>query len=298
MNRAAKCINKFFIRRFFKAVYLLPVVLCVLLTCPLSSHPVLGGGIPEGQSMLKKVSKSGPAAWKPPKAIKSSPPPSVSTIDPRTLKVPTFGKRTSTDSLHSEPGEAGNCGVQPNITNDTFITAVFPQLPGGAFPAVCSISGDPTERGWPASRADSSTKLPAGKNNYLSCSSFFPCLDGTFHARKAQLAAYHFMMLDDLGTKVPMERLGDFKLSWLIETSPGNYQGGIILEAPMTDGDEAEQLLEALISSGLSDKGASSLARWARLPVAINGKSKYLVGGRPFCCRLVEWRPDKRYSPQ
>ena len=43
-------------------------------------------------------------------------------------------------------------------------------------------------------------------------------------------------MLDDLGTKVPLERLAGFGLSWLIETSPGNHQGGIILAEPVTDG--------------------------------------------------------------
>jgi hypothetical protein len=41
------------------------------------------------------------------------------------------------------------------------------------------------------------------------------------------------------------------------------------------------------------------LSRWARLPVAINGKPKYAdEAGTPFQCRLIEWRPDKRYRPQ
>jgi hypothetical protein len=107
-------------------------------------------------------------------------------------------------------------------------------------------------------------------------------------------------MLDDLGTKVPLERLAGFELSWLIETSPGNHQGGIILDEPMTDGSAAVRLLNAVIDSGLCDAGATGpLSRWARLPVAINGKPKYVdEAGAPFQCRLLEWRPDARYTPQ
>jgi hypothetical protein len=107
-------------------------------------------------------------------------------------------------------------------------------------------------------------------------------------------------MLDDLGTKVPLDRLGGFELSWLIETSPGNHQGGIILAEPITDGAVAVRLLSAVIDSGLCDAGATGpLSRWARLPAAINGKPKYSdESGAPFQCRLIEWRPEKRYSPQ
>jgi hypothetical protein len=107
-------------------------------------------------------------------------------------------------------------------------------------------------------------------------------------------------MLDDLGTKVPLDRLGGFELSWRIETSPGNYQGGILFDEPITDGAVAVRLLNAVIDAGLCDAGATGpLSRWARLPVAINGKPKHTdKAGVPFRCRLLEWRPDRRYSPQ
>ena len=107
-------------------------------------------------------------------------------------------------------------------------------------------------------------------------------------------------MLDDLGTKVPLDRLDGSKLSWLIETSPGNHQGGIILAEPLTDGAGAVRLLNAVIEAGLCDAGASGpLSRWARLPVAINGKPKYAgVDDVPFQCRLLVWQPDNRYTQQ
>ncbi len=203
----------------------------------------------------------------------------------------------------TEPVEAGKGGEGGDfqITNAEFIAAVFTGLPEGSFAAVCSKSGDPGLGGWLASRADQVVNtLAAENNNYLGCSSFYPHDDGSFKARKAQFAACHFLMLDDLGAKVPLDRLSGFELSWLIETSPGNHQGGIILAQPITDGAVAVRLLNAVINAGLCDTGATGpLSRWGRLPVAINGKPKYADKvGAPFQCRLIEWRPDKRYSPQ
>tara|TARA_R110000824_G_scaffold401792_1_gene616550 strand:+ start:15778 stop:18096 length:2319 start_codon:yes stop_codon:yes gene_type:complete len=198
------------------------------------------------------------------------------------------------------PGKGGKGGVLP-ITNAEFIAAVFPNLAEEAFVAVCSKSGDPGQGGWPARRADlAAGSLMVETNNYVGCSSFHPGNDGSFRARKAQFAACHFLMLDDLGSKVPLDRLDGIELSWLIETSPGNHQGGIILSEPLTDGDVAVRLLNAVIGAGLCDAGSTGpLSRWARLPVAINGKPKHSdKAGAPFKCRLLEWRPDNRYTPQ
>ena len=194
-------------------------------------------------------------------------------------------------------GEGG--GLQ--ITNAEFVAAVFPSLPEGAFAAVSAKAGDPGIGGWIAGRADLTVGALSGEtNNYVSCSSFHPGDDGSFKARKGQFSACHFLMLDDLGTKAPLERLAGFGLSWLIETSPGNHQGGIILAEPLTDGAAAVRLLNAVIAAGLCDAGAAGpLSRWARLPVAINGKPKYADGaGTPFRCRLLEWHPERRYTPQ
>jgi hypothetical protein len=200
-----------------------------------------------------------------------------------------------------EAGKGGEGGAPRDITNADFVAMLFPLLPEGAFAASCSKTGDPGIGGWSAHRADQfAISHSAGNNNYICCASFYPGDDGSFKARKAQFAACHFLMLDDLGTKVPLSRLGGFELSWLIETSPGNYQGGIILAEPLTDAAVAVRLLNAVIVSGLCDAGANGpLSRWARLPVAINGKPKHAdPDGAPFQCRLIEWRPDKRYTPE
>jgi len=209
-------------------------------------------------------------------------------------------RKTDFTTEHKKTGKGGECG-NFQITNAEFVANIFARLPDGAFAAVCSKPGDPSSGGWVAKRAENAfERLSIENNNYLSCSSFYPGDDGSFKARKDRFAACHFLMLDDLGTKIPFDRLAGFELSWLIETSPDNFQGGIILADPLTEGAMAIRLLTAMIETGLCDPGATGpLSRWARLPVAINGKPKYAdATGAPFRCRLIQWQPENRYTPQ
>ena len=184
-----------------------------------------------------------------------------------------------------------------HITNADFINAVFQKLPEGASVAVCSKNGDPTVGGWVAEEYDKmADQLSPNKNCYVSCSSFYRCEDGSFNVKKAQFTGYHCIMLDDVGTKVDEEKFVGIEPSWKLETSPGNYQIGFIFAEPITDIEKAEQLINAIMAAGLSDKGAGGVSRWARLPNAINGKPKHLKDGEPFHCRLVEWSPENRYT--
>lgn len=100
-------------------------------------------------------------------------------------------------------------------------------------------------------------------------------------------------MLDDIGTKVSLERL-TLQPSWLIETSPNNYQAGYILNDAINNTNEVDQLMNAVINAGLCDPGANGeTTRLARLPVAVNGKHNPV-----FLCRLRIWTPQNRYSMQ
>lgn len=184
------------------------------------------------------------------------------------------------------------------VSNAEFIEAIFGPLPGGVSALVCSKNGDPTHGPWNAkSAAQVMTVCSANSNTYFNCSSFHSDADGTWRARKENLAAFHCLVLDDVGTKIPREKLNGFKASWAIETSPGNFQVGIVLDKPLTDIDESRRLQEAVINAGLCDPGATGTARWARLPVGINGKDKYRSDtGAPFICRLARFRPELRYT--
>jgi hypothetical protein len=224
-------------------------------------------------------------------------------LEERDAEILTSSALTVSPTAQDEPAKPAE-PARLDLTNAEFLAAVFAHLPEGAFAAACSKPGDPGKGGWAANRAELvAGQLTAANNNYVGCSSFFPGDDGSFKARKDRFAACHFLMLDDVGTKVQLERFAGFELSWLIETSPGNHQGGIILAAPLAGkegGAAAVRLLNAVIEAGLCDAGATGpLSRWARLPVAINGKPKYASeDGAPFQCRLREWRPDKRYTPE
>ena len=232
-----------------------------------------------------------------PKAVPSTPPAeTIVSLDPQ--------QDASDATLRSclihppKAGEAGEAG-EVHISNAEFIAAVFPVVPEGASVAVCAKSGDPSIGGWMARRAERvADGLSNGNNNYVGCSSFYPGTDGEFKAIKSRFAACHFFMLDDLGSKIPVERLTGIELSWLLETSPGNYQAGIILASPLTSSAEASRLHSAIIEAGLCDRGATGPAsRWSRLPGAINGKAKYASeAGAPFACKLVRWNPEARYT--
>ena len=133
--------------------------------------------------------------------------------------------------------------------------------------------------------------MVASANTYVSLAVFQADEGGQYRRQKARFDALHAVMLDDVGTKVAMERL-TLPPSWLIETSPGNHQAGYLLREPLADGNAADRLMNAIVGAGLCDPGANGpRSRLARLPVAVNGKHT-----PPFPCRLVEWHPELRYS--
>lgn len=182
------------------------------------------------------------------------------------------------------------------VTNDGFLAAIFGDSFLDDYPLVCTKPGDPDQSGWLAQRWPCDTSNP-NLNWYFAPSLFRPDNSGVFRAKKEFATAVYIVMVDDVGTKVSSERFVDCPPSWAIETSPGNYQYGYILTEPIVDLKIAEDLKDRLIQSGLCDKGATgAAARWARLPVAINGRPKY---GTPSPrCRLIEWNPQLRYSTE
>lgn len=200
------------------------------------------------------------------------------------------------------PSEGGKGGAAPSPSlppsNSAFLTALFGDLPSDATPAICSKRGDPSDGGWPAAAADDvDSQCPADQNNYYNCSSFTTDDAGRVQAQKHSVHAFHVLVLDDVGTKAS-RRPDTFRPTYEIETSPGNWQVGYRLSSPIHDLAEVKRLQDAVIAAGLSDKGAAGAARWARLPVAINGKEKHRdEDGLPFACRLTAWHPEVAYSP-
>lgn len=179
-----------------------------------------------------------------------------------------------------------------SVSNSDFLQALFPNMQAGYAPFVVSFRGNPANGKWNGHPwLDHTVKLPAGANNYFTLASFRPDEAGVYRRRKSQFVALHVVMLDDIGGKVPHERL-TLPPTWLLETSPGNHQAGYMLAEPLSDGLLADRLMNAIVAADLCDPGANGpRTRLARLPVAVNGKH-----APPFACRLVNWEPELAYT--
>lgn len=196
-------------------------------------------------------------------------------------------------------GEGGNAASFAPIalSNRQFLETIFSDLPCGAVPLITAKTGDPTKGPWTAHKADEVERLcTADRNTYFNCASCFPLEDGTVAATKAQAAAYHVLLLDDVATKVDASRIDALKPTWKLETSSGNFQVGYKLREPLRDENEVSRLLDRVADAGLTDKGAKGMTRWARLPNGINGKLKHMHGGVEFVCRLFQWNAGISYS--
>ena len=187
-----------------------------------------------------------------------------------------------------------------DISNSEFMLAVFGEVVGTERPMVVSFVGNPatvSKMAWSGKHWNADkVLLPSDHNNYTSFATFKPD-DGKYRRQKKQFAALYAVMLDDVGSKVPLDIIA-LEPSWRIETSKDNYQIGFILESPVTDAAEADRLVTAIIDAGLTDPGASGpCSRLGRLPIAINGKHLD-EEGIAWSCQLKDWQPERRYTVQ
>lgn len=180
------------------------------------------------------------------------------------------------------------------VSNDEFLAAIFGSSFVTTHPLVCKKAGDPDVSGWNAICWPCGTDLPE-LNWYALPALYTPDETGRYRAKKELAVSVHAVMVDDVGTKISADRFINCPPSWSVETSPGNYQYGYIFVQPVTDLKVVDRLKERLIEAGLCDSGATGgIARWMRLPAAINGRPKY--GSPSPKCRLVQWRPDVKYT--
>lgn len=192
----------------------------------------------------------------------------------------------------------------PILTNKAFIDALFRDMSKGCAATFHSFTGDPKDaKGWPASPWRHGKPLPTFNpfaNNYVCVSSFNASADDKFYRRKILFAGLHCVMIDDLGTKLPMSDL-KMKPTVLIETSPGNFQAWLFLDKPISTIIGAETLIDQMIAAGISadlDPGMRGVTRVARLPVGSNGKLKYRSDtGAVWPQRVAEANLELRYTP-
>ena len=215
-------------------------------------------------------------------------------------------ERSTAPTEPGEGGEGGEEGQAPpfapspsfELTNSEFLEAIFCNRPEGARAIVTAKNGDPGQGGWLPHDADRVEAVcKADLNTYVNCASVYPTESGELRAKKEQAAAYHALVLDDVGTKVDRASLPSITPTWDLETSPGNFQVGFALNPPVADPDLVEEAQQIIAEAGLCDKGALGMMRWVRLPDGCNGKPKHAgADGRAFTCRLAAWNPDVTYD--
>jgi len=119
--------------------------------------------------------------------------------------------------------------------------------------------------------------------------------DGKLHHRKDLFQTLRVVVLDDIGTKVPVAKIPeDFPPSYIIESSAGNFQYGYVLTEPVEELPAAEALIQLVYESGYSDEGGKTPVKLVRLPEGVNGKKG--EKGK-FISRLTSLT-DVTYSPQ
>lgn len=219
------------------------------------------------------------------------------------------------DSGRSHPGQQGNGRSVASwkytptkrpiaLSNREFLTHAFFRCGADEVPWVAGFPGDPNtvEHGaWMGRAALPLPQFIRDVNNcYAVVSSFCRGEDGRYHRRKDCFSGMYVVMVDDVGTKVPFDRV-HLEPTCLVETSPGNFQAWYFLDEAERDRRRAERLIKGMIASGLtsdgSDPGMNGVTRYGRLPVGINGKAKYAdESGMPFVQRVAHWTPSVRYS--
>lgn len=190
-------------------------------------------------------------------------------------------------------------GLQ-GISNERFLMTVFKDLQPEERPIVVCIPDVINKdtfwgvgNSWaPRISTDLNYVRDDEANWFFTLSTYLP-LNGQYRRTKAQFHRAYGVMLDDIGTKsAERERLQACPPSYLIETSPGNYQAGYLFAEPQESLERVNALQEALVATGLCDPGAKGPAsRLGRLPRGYNGK----YDPAPMC-RLVEWHPAHRYT--
>ena len=115
-------------------------------------------------------------------------------------------------------------------------------------------------------------------------------VDGKVSASASNCERVAFMVLDDIGTKSKLPPLAP---TWIIETSPDNYQWGytFALDDQPLKGDFSAAI-KAIASAGYTDGGAINPVRNFRVPGSVNLKP----GRDGFVSRLVELHPDREFS--
>lgn len=188
------------------------------------------------------------------------------------------------------------------VTNEVVLAELFKRMPDTERAILCSVRGNPSEAdptAWVGTPWRSGPcPLRHDRNNYVAISSFTADDSGKFRRRKSQFGRTWAIMVDDIGTKLPLEAVPkELTPTLVVETSPGNYQATFFLDQPVQHVDYVSEAIRQMIeklTKGGNDPGMAGVTRVLRLPEGINGKPAYMRDGQPWHCKVWVWRPDIR----
>lgn len=182
---------------------------------------------------------------------------------------------------------------------EAFLTVLGKSLPEDERLILCGFRGDPNEaptnawkpRPW---RIGSDLPFTERYNAYVTVASFGRAPDSGFRRRRDTFKSGLALMIDDVGTKVDPSQVNAIKPTFIIETSPDNFQWWLLLREPERDAERYDAFIRAFIAGRLlgDDPGMSGITRVGRLPGFTNGKPQH--GG--FITRLTESNPSRRFT--
>ena len=181
------------------------------------------------------------------------------------------------------------------MTNSDFLAEVYGDLTGGRFGWVCTFAADPNKAppdvwsGRPYGGLPNQARVidsVDGVNTYFSTAVMRASADGQVSRRKECFERLAALVLDDA---VPDDVKG---FTWLLQTSPGKFQIGILLDPNDPDTrnrDLVDAVMQALAARGrANDSSGNAVVRYVRLPRGWNTKPR---AAGPWRVQLESWSP-------
>jgi hypothetical protein len=182
---------------------------------------------------------------------------------------------------------------------DTFLRALGAGMTPEERLILCGFAGDPDQapyNAWKPRPWAPDKEIPFGPraNAYVTVAAFGRAQDTGYRRRKDTFRAGLALMVDDVGTKVPPAVVQGVRPSFIIETSPGNFQWWLLLAEPLRDADKFDALIRAFIQGRLlgADPGMSGITRVGRLPGYTNGKPQH----KGWITKLTASNPSRRFT--
>jgi len=187
------------------------------------------------------------------------------------------------------------------MTNSDFLSEALGQLSSGQYGWICSFASPPDQGEW-GGRFYTGTERQAAVIDMATATNNYFCtavLAGTNDAGNMARTKHTFqrlacLVVDDVD---PDSLLGGF--SWSIQTSPGKFQVGILLDQHDPDCNDLA-LVDAVMSAlsargklGGNDTSGNAAVRYVRLPFGVNTKPR---PAGTWQVKLESWNPSVRWG--